>query len=407
MSVNFYDVNFNQPGDNSIPAISGYIIDDYAYEHRTELEGIISEDHCISTAQATNSIVGAISMDRYRIQTESGEIVVCRLQPDGHHCVGVLCTDTTAQVYICDNSGIVVESLLIENIYNYSNISFVGHFDENEELDWISVGCICRNDVTKTSMLYINTDGFSSTIKDEMKPYVYLKYKYEYQVVIQKALRGTDNFQLCRIDVSDRKIYGTGEGQSQKFSEVVIPTAQRSVYIHDVDAAWWRYPPVSTASQWWQNYTVNTLSLNYGAGWEDAVGSDITRLLPDGKFYNGLDCDNNNLAWTDTNSSNFHPYDIDFTGGKIRLTFVGSFRYVQILDDQNQVLDQWQMPYPVSGGGSSIPTGEVSGFAMGNYGSLGHLYLAEHNNHYYLISCQRRDPWLDDENQPIILDSHV
>lgn len=405
MSVNFYDVNFNQPGDNTIPAISGYIISDEAYQNRVSLEGKISESDIISTAQATNSIVGAISMDRYRIQTESGEIVVCRLQPDGHHCVGVLCTDTTAQVYICDNSGIVVESLLIQNIYNYSNISFVGHFNENEELDWISVGCICRNDVTKTSMLYINTDGFSSTIKDEMKQYVYLKYQYEYQVVIQKALRGTDNFQLCRIDVSDRKIYGTGEGQSQKFSEVVIPIseAQRGQYISDINAAWWRVPPISTVPQWWQNYTVNSLSLNYGAGWEDAVGSDITRLLPDGKFYNGLDCDNNNLAWTDTNSSSFTPYDIDFTGGKIRLTFVGLSRYVQILDDQDHVLDQWQMPYPSTGGGSAIPTGRIGGYDMGNYGSLGHLYLAEHNNHYYLISCQKRNTWLDDEGNQITL----
>lgn len=416
MSVNFYDVNFNQPGDNSIPAISGYIISDEAYQNRVSLEGKISESDIISKAQSTSNILGAVSMDRYLYRAEDTDhnpisFMTCRLQPDGGYVIRQRNEENAVYIEIWQETGVVTDhpdaSLGLSLLNNYNNISLVGHFDANDELDWVSIGYMYQDEDTNESKLYINTDGFSSTIKDLMKPYVYLKYKYEYQVVIQKSLRGTDNFQLCRIDVSDRKIYGTGEGQSQKFSEVVIPAAQRTTYTHDVDAAWWRYPPVSTASQWWQNYTVNTLSLNYGAGWEDAVGSDITRLLPDGKFYNGLDCDNNNLAWTDTSSSYFHPYDIDFTGGKIRLTFVGSFRYVQILDDQNQVLDQWQMPYPVSGGGSSIPTGEVGGFAMGNYGSLGHLYLAEHNNHYYLISCQRRDPWLDDENQPIILDSPV
>lgn len=408
MSLNFYDVNFNQDTDaggmNAIPAISGYIIDDYGYEHRTELEGSIALEHFISTAQATNSIQGAIGMDRFRINTDSGQIVTCRLQPDGHHCIYAQYTDAgPINVIICDDSGTVVEQLTLPYLEGQNNLSLVGHFDANDELDWVSVGYAFRDQLTNEPYVFINTNGFSSTIKDEMKPYIYLKYKYEYQVVIQKALRGTDNFQLCRIDVSDRKIYGTGEGQSQKFSEVVIPVAQRSQYIYDNDAAWWRYPPVSTAPQWWQNFTVNNLSLLYGDGWEDAVGSDITRLLPDGKFYNGLDCDNNNLAWTDINYASFTPYDIDFTGGKIRLTFVGYYRYVQILDDQNQVLDQWQMPYPVSGGGSVIPTGEVVGFAMGNYGSLGHLYLAEHNNHYYLISCQRQGTWLDDEGNQITL----
>lgn len=408
MSLNFYDVNFNQDTDaggmNAIPAISGYIIDDYGYEHRTELEGSIALEHFISTAQATNSIQGAIGMDRFRINTDSGQIVTCRLQPDGHHCIYAQYTDAgPINVIICDDSGTVVEQLTLPYLEGQNNLSLVGHFDANDELDWVSVGYAFRDQLTNEPYVFINTNGFSSTIKDEMKPYIYLKYKYEYQVVIQKALRGTDNFQLCRIDVSDRKIYGTGEGQSQKFSEVVIPVAQRSQYIYDNDAAWWRYPPVSTAPQWWQNFTVNNLSLLYGDGWEDAVGSDITRLLPDGKFYNGLDCDNNNLAWTDINYASFTPYDIDFTGGKIRLTFVGYDRYVQILDDQNQVLDQWQMPYPVSGGGSVIPTGEVGGFAMGNYGSLGHLYLAEHNNHYYLISCQRQGTWLDDEGNQITL----
>lgn len=408
MSVNFYDVNFNQDTDaggmNAIPAISGYIIDDYGYEHRAELEGSIAWEHFISTAQATNSIQGAIGMDRFRINTDSGQIVTCRLQPDGHHCIYAQYTDAgPINVIICDDSGTTVEQLTLPYLEGQNNISLVGHFDANDELDWISVGYAFRDQLTNEPYVFINTNGFSSTIKDELKPYVYLKYKYEYQVIIQKALRGTDNFQLCRIDVSDRKIYGSGEGQSQKFSEVVIPTSQRTQYVHDIDAAWWREPPISTLPQWWQNYTVNNLSLNYGAGWEDAVGSDITRLLPDGKFYNGLDCDNDNLAWTDVNSGDFTPYDINFTGGKIRLTFVGTHRFVQILDDQDQVLDQWQMPYPGSGGGSAIPTGRIGGYDMGNYGSLGHLYLAEHNNHYYLISCQKQNTWLDDEGNQITL----
>ena len=96
MSVNFYDVNFNQQTDagglSSIPAISGYIIDDYAYDHRVENEGKVTQDHIVSQPSATSNIQGAISMDRYRFdavdpQDNPISFVSCRLQPDGEYVI--------------------------------------------------------------------------------------------------------------------------------------------------------------------------------------------------------------------------------------------------------------------------------------------------------------------------------
>ena len=84
MAVNFYDVNFNQPGDNSIPAISGYIINDYGYEHRSELDGQISMDYILSKPSATNNLQGAVSMDRKHITVNEKDVVACRLQGGGY-----------------------------------------------------------------------------------------------------------------------------------------------------------------------------------------------------------------------------------------------------------------------------------------------------------------------------------
>lgn len=413
MSLNFYDVNFNQePIDqsNSIPAISGYIINDYGYEHRNDFQGDISWDYFFTTAQATNSIQGAIGMDRVRINTDSGQIVACRLQPDGHHLVYTQYTDAgPINVIICDESGDTVEQLTLPYLEGNNNLSFVGHFDENEELDWVSVGYAHRNSLTNEPYVFINTTGFSSTIKDEMKPYIYLKYKYEYQVVIQKTLSGTDDFQISRFpaDWFNLKTYGTGEGQSQKYNDVVCRLDPEDQNIFDKSAVF-GLDPYSSAfpynhydggnSRNNENYNLALAMAAYLENNGYSFGSDILRKMPDGKYYNGVDLSVANIAWPDI-SPGGDPYDIEFKGGKIRLCFSGLNRYIQILDSDNNVIDQYQMPYPVSGGGSTIKSGEP---AYVNYTTLMNVYLAEYNNHYYLFGLYQYDvPMNDDDGNRI------
>lgn len=400
MPINFYDVNFNQPGNNAIPAISGYIIDDEAYAKRSEWQGIIPPEHIASKAGATNSISGAISMDRYR----AGDHVTCRLQPDGTHCIYLDYTSAgPINVVICDSSGNTVASLTLPYLENISNVSLVGHFDANDTLDWVSAGYMFRGEDDKEYQLFINVNGFSSAIRAELESYVYLKYKYDYQVIIQKSLRGSGNLQISRFpaDWYNKKIYGTAEGQSRRFNEVVcrIDSEDEQHVIYDRSAVWWRDPPISTAPQWWNNKTAAQLCLDVAAFLEDQCGSDLTRLLPDGKFYNGLDANNSNLAWPAI-SSDTPDYVIPFEGGKIRFHWANNQRYLQILDDNDTVLDQYQLPYPVSGGASAIITGTI-GANLGRYGGVGNLYLAENNGDYYLFGLTAHQPWLDDDDNQI------
>lgn len=403
MAVNLYDVNFNQFPDgesfSSMPAISGYIIDDEGFENRITFEGKINDSNIISSAGATNNIQGAVSMDRFRITTETGEIVTCRLLPDGNNCVGTIINDEIAQVYICDSNGIVIESLSIPYNENSSNISFIGHFDSNDEIDWISIAC----QDSELSLTIINTTGFSSTVFNLLKDYIYLKYKYKYQVVIQKSLKGSNDFQITRLKGSNKKIWGTGENQSNKYNEVVY-RIDDDLDIYDVSASWWRYPPVSTAPQWYNNYTVNQLALAFGDKYQNEIGSDLTRLLPDGKFYSGLDCDNNNLAWHTTVEGQPN-YEIPFSGGKLRFTMHSFSRWVQLLDKDENLIDEYQLPYPVSGGASSIPTGQI-GQNLGRYGGVGNIYLCEENTKYFLVGLVCH-PYYDDKENQIILSSYT
>lgn len=402
MSVNFYDVNFNQSTDSSgitaIPAISGYIIDDYGYEHMTELEGSIAEEHFISTAQATNSLTGAISMDRRRIQTASGEIVVCRLQPDGHHCIYVQYTDAgPINVIICDDTGTTIEQLTLPYLEGQSNISLVGHFNANDELDWVSVGYTYRNQLTNEIYVFINTNGFSSTIKDELKPYVYLKYKYEYQVVIQKSLRGSNDFQLSRFPAEwfTKKQYGTGEGQSRRYNEVVLRTDPDHLDVFDVSAA---FKVVLSQNDYWKNNNSNyALSLRMGAYLEDigySLGSDIFRLLSDGKYYNGVDLNVSNIVVKSWNANQVM-HEISFTGGKLQIyARSGVFSYsIRLLDNDNNILDSYDIPMANNG----IYVGDPNLY----YYSICSCYLAEYNNKYYLIGLRQFTQLYNDNDELI------
>lgn len=409
MAVNFYDVNFNQTS-GGIPAISGYIIDDEAYAKRSEWEGTIPQDNIISKAQSTSTIPGAISMDRYRIDTEDGQLVTCRLAPDGNHCIYITYTSAgPIQVTICDAEGVTISQLVLPQLENADNISLVGHFNTNDELDWCTVGYMYRGENDAEAKLFINVNGWPSSIRDELKPYVYLKYKYNYQVVIQKSLRGSNDFQISRFprDWFDHKIYGTGEGQSRRFNEVVCRLDPDDLDIYDQSAAWWRYPPVSTAPSWWNGRNVSQLLLDWGLYLESSgysAGSDITRLLPTGQFYNGLDGDNNNLAWRTTVSSG-PDYDIAFSGGTLRLTMAGgNTRHLRILDADGNVLDDYELPYPVSGGASAIPTGQI-GQNLGRYDGVGNLYIAENNGEYFLIGLKVQSAWYNDDDALITLSS--
>lgn len=397
MSVNFYDVNFNQSPDltqTNIPAISGYIIDDEGYNNRVAYEGKISEGNLISKASATNNIQGAIAMARKRIEIDESTSIVCCPLRQGNN-VYVIYSDVIATVVIVDDSGNTVESLTIDYDSNSSNLSFIGHFDSNDELDWLSICCSHYDEVTQTYMYIINTDGFSSSFTNGMKPYTYLKYQYPYQVVIQKSLSGTNDFQISRFPTNwfTKKIYGTGEGQSQKYSEVVLP-ADDDVDAPDKSMAWYEFSP-----SYWLNLSNVDLSIKMGAYLEEkgyALGSDILRINTDGTFTNGVDLDVSKCVFSSATWNT--PYNIDFNGGKIQLYFDGTHKYCRILDSSNNVIDSYQFPYPASGGGSTMTVGQTN-FGVGSTSSL---YLTEYNNHYYLISLRQYfKPVYDDEGNEI------
>lgn len=401
MSVNFYDVNFNQNiegnGISAIPTISGYIINDYAYQNRAELNGIIPENYIVSNAQATNSLLGAISMDRKHITTQAGEIVVCRLQPDGTDCIYVEFTSAgPINVIICDNTGVIIETLVLPYVENYSNLSLVGHFDENDELDWVTVGYKYKDENTNEYVLLINTYGFSSTIKDELKPYVYLKYKYPYQVVIQQSLSDSNDFALSKFPDSwyGKQVYNNSGSPHQQFGEIVCPISSDNDYI-----SWcgWsrRNAPVGTPT-YYQNINQFNISLKFGQFMNSFVlGSDMTRKTASGGFYNGLDLSNDTLAWHGTTDPTTEPYDIIFSGGKIRFK-AGLSRQIQLLDENDNLIDSYTMPYPASGGGSSIYTGQVTTPA---YNSLMQCYLSEKNNKFYLFGLLQNQILYDENDE--------
>lgn len=406
MAVNFYDVNFNQPGDNSIPAISGYIINDYGYEHRSELDGQISMDYILSKPSATNNIQGAVSMDRKHITVNEKDVVACRLQGGGYIYIEYTSAGPI-NVNICDNSYNIVQTLTLPFLEDNSNISLVGHFDTNDELDWVTVGYTYRDNQTNEFKVLINTNGFSSTVKDELKPYVYLKYKYPYQVVIQKSLSGTNDFQISRFPSEwfSKKMYGTGEGQSQKYNDVVLRLDPGDLDVWDKSCAFCGEPNISTQPLWYYdgsysrtNYSYN-LSLAMGAYLEQtgySFGSDICRKLPDGKFYNGVDLSQENIVWNGSTT----PYEIEFNGGKLQL-YYNNYKFLRLLDNENNVIDSYQFPYPVSGGGSTFVPGNT---AYPLYNTVMSCYLAEYNNHYYLIGLYQRHTVYNDDNVAITYD---
>lgn len=405
MSVNFYDVNFNQPGDNSIPAISGYIIDDDAYQNRVALEGKIEESHIISKAQSTSNILGAVSMDRYLYYAMDEEdntisFMTCRLQPNGAKVIRQKNEENAVYIEIWEETGVATShpyaSIGLTYLNNYNNVSLVGHFNSDDELDWVTFGYMYQDEETKETKLYINTDGFSSAIKDELKPYVYLKYQYEYQVVIQKALRGTDGFQISRFptDWYNKKIYGTGEGQSQRYNEVVC-RLDTNPDVFDASACW---KVILSQNDYWKDINNYGLSIAMGAYLENvgmALGSDILRKLPDGKFYNGVDLNQTNRV-VDSWQSNTVLYEIEFTGGKIQI-YGGQYAwtfFIRLVDSEDNVIDQYQI--------NMANNGERPGSTNINYNNLCACYLTEYNNHYYLVGLQQfKNPMYDDNGTQI------
>lgn len=406
MSVNFYDVNFNQPGDNTIPAISGYIISDEAYQNRVSLEGKISESDIISKAQATSNILGATSMDRYLYRAVDADdnpisFMTCRLQPDGRYVIRQRNEEKAVYIEIWEETGVAAQSpdasLGLSLFNTYNNISLVGHFDANDELDWVTIGYMYQDEDTNESKLFINTDGFSSIIKDLMKPYVYLKYQYEYQVIVQQALRGSDGFELSRFpsEWANLKIYGTGEGQSQKFNEFVC-RLDDDLTVFDKSAAW---KVILSQNEYWKdmsNYNLSILMAEYLDSNGLSLGSDIFRKLPDGKFYNGVDLDQSNLTVGNSWSSGRVEYEIDFSGGKIQIQS-GQSSYtwkINLVDSEGNVLDSCGIP--VDNNGTKV--GDTNIY----YNSVCSCYLTQFNNHYYLIGLRQFNNYVtNDEGQKI------
>lgn len=398
MAVEFYDVNFNQSPDleqTNIPAISGYIIDDDAYTNRSSYEGSIPMEHVISSAQTTSNLMGAISMNRKMIAVGDKTVATCELKGYDHF-IYVEYTDAgPINVTICDESGNIIETLVLPYLENNSNLSLVGHFNANDELDWATVGYTYRDEETGETYLFINTNGFSLAIKDELKPYVYLRYKYPYQVVIQKSLNGTDGFELSRFPDHwyNRKMYGTGEGQSQKFNEFVC-RHDTEPEIVTVSAAW---KEIRLQNELWLGGKSNvdlSIDTDFNLTFKGfSFGSDIFRLLPDGKYYNGVDLNKDNCVvrgWTRDEIM----HRIDFSGGSIIIKCGYNIHdyMLQLLDNAENVIDSFQF---------AAPTGIVGDTAI-NYQSICSCYLTEHNNHYYIIGLRQfRNPVYDDDGNQI------
>ena len=416
MSVNFFDVNFNQPevgAGNSIPAISGYIIDDHAYLHRLDPEGRVENEHIISKPSATTNIQGAIAMDRYVFNTVDPEdnplsFVCCRLQPDGEYVIRSDYQMNIIHVEIWHNTNPPLDHPtdsvtlpIIQSDLGADNLSLVGHFDENDELDWVSAGYTVRDPETKETYLFMNTTGFNNTIMNLMKPYVYLKYQYPYQVVYQQGLHESDGFELSTFPDSwyNKTPYDfhTTPRPHQKFDDVVCPISSNND--HMSWASWCRVPPISTAPAWYMNENQNVVALKFGNFMQSfTLGSDMCRKTMSGGFYNGIDLDQDHLSYRGISSVD-PPFDINFSGGKLRMTYHSLYRWIQLLDDEDNVVDEYKMPYPVSGGGSTIYTGSKVG---ANYNSLISCYLSERNNRFYLFGLVQSMILYDDDDQQIV-----
>lgn len=391
MAVNFYDVNFNQPGDNSIPAISGYIIDDYGYDHRTELQGQIPMDYIISKAQATNNIAGATSMDRYLYRAEDTDhnpisFMTCRLQPNGQYVIRANYKENTIDVEIWEETGVVTSTpdatLALTYIsQNYSNLSLVGHFDINNELDWVTIGYTYTDEETKETKLFINTNGFSSTIKDDLKPYVYLKYKYEYQVEIQEALVGTNDFQLMRCPTEWFTNYEPyNNPDNNKYSTVCLPSYSDDLTDPENNCCWgWTGLFVF---DWHNQFGMENLALQmatYLSNSGGKMGSDIFRINADGTFTTGVDLSQSNRI----TFNQLNPYDIAFQDGYIRVWEDNySRKHVAILDAEKNQLDDVTLIYSIN---SSLYPGDTNPL----YDQDICCYLAENNKHFYLIGLRQ------------------
>lgn len=419
MDYQLYDITFNSmgetppPEDEWLPGIGGYVLDDEAYAGRIGSDGYVDKDHMLvipDTMYFAGLMTAVVSYKSKTITTSGGDqLQVCPLY-NGNLNVGYEMSSSSVRVYFCDDDGVTIDSLTMPWNENSSSLSLIGHFDDNGDLDWVSIACEDAGYNPPSSMKYrINTTGFNATIKSALSQYLYLNYKYDVQVYISKSLEGTDGFQLGRFpsDWYSLKTYGTGTGQSQKYNDIVCRLDPGDSDIFDYSAAFWGLP-YSSAFPSWHYGAASSMSnpcsqLTAAMGFYldkngYALGSDILHILPDGTYYNGIDLDNTKISWSDITPPGT-PYDIDFKGGKIRLCFSGLSRYIQILDSEDNVLDSYQMPYPVSGGGSAIPTGQT---ASGQYNVLMNAYLAEHNNHYYLIGLyQGSNPVYDDDGNAI------
>lgn len=375
MAVNFYDVNFNQTS-GGIPAISGYIIDDEAYAKRSEWEGTIPPDNIISKAQSTSTIPGAVSMDRYRIDTEDGQLVTCRLAPDGTHYIYITYTSAgPIQVTICDAEGVTISQLVLPQLENADNISLVGHFNTNDELDWCTVGYMYRGENDAEAKLFINVNGWPSDICDELKPYVYLKYKYNYQVVIQKSLRGSNDFQISRFPrdwFDDYDPYNDPDNRT--YNTVVLPAD--ADYDPEVSVAWgWSGTFVF---DWYNAYGSGSLAVqmaNYLDSTGNSFGSDIFRRNADGTFTSGVDLNQSNRI----SFNRLEPYDIPFEGGAIRV-FEDQYsrKGIAIVDADGVIVDSVLLCYTVN---SPLYPGDTNPL----YNQDICAYIAEAQGSYYLV----------------------
>ena len=413
MDYQLYDITFNSmgetppPEDEWLPGIGGYVLDDEAYAGRVGSDGYVDKSHMLvipDTMYFAGLMTAVVSYKSKTITTSGGDqLQVCPLY-NGNLNVGYEMSSSSVKVYFCDDDGVTIDSLTMPWNENSSSLSLIGHFDNNGDLDWVSIACEDAGYNPPSSMKYrINTTGFNSTIKNALSQYLYLNYKYDVQVYISKSLEGTDGFQISRFpsDWFSLKTYGTGTGQSQKYNDVVCRLDPGDSDIWDQSAAFCGDPPISTQPLWYYKGTYTRSNLSYdlslamGTYHEKngySFGSDICRKTSDDKYYNGVDLDQTNIVWTsDLNT----PYDIPFQGGKIQLYYNGYNKFLRLLDSEDNVIDSYQFPYPVSGGGSTFVPGNT---AYPLYSTVMSCYIAENNNHYYLIGLYQYHSLYDDDN---------
>ena len=368
MSEGFYDINFNQPGI----AISGYLISDDAYSGLLPQFINISSLNVWSYAQATNNIPGAMSMARGIIPIDGGYGLGYEIYtPDPEHDPDTKGIKVT--FYNTDNTEL--ESIVLPYNNDYTNLSLVGYVDGSNILQWVSVGY----QIFHTDGIFIDGSGFSSTVKNILASGIYLKYKYEYQVEIQKALRGSDGFEIMKPPAN-------GNWDNVGVTPNVSVPFDVSKFLHcgtDAESISTKH---HTNAVWANNMKPSGLALNMSQWLEEnggKMGSDIFRKLPGGQFYSGIDLDNDNVVFTHDVWAN--PYDISFDGGTLRLIHDASNKLLlQLLDDDDNVIDYYEFTW--YSGASPNNNNPIGDYADARSTNMNNAYLMEMNQDYYLVT---------------------